>query len=299
VLGVALYSTSPVAVQASSVPGPVFSLWRLWLGVPILATATAVQLRAVGRRPDRRAWRWAMWAGMAFGTHQLLLFTAIKTTSVTDVSLINTLAPIVTAVGARLLFGERPGAGFRLWTLVAIAGTGIVILAASTGPRGDPSGTAMAVGNVIAFAAFFLLSKLGRDHIDVLPFLLVTMLVAAVVVTAFDVATNQPMRAVDGRDVTLALAVAAGPGTVGHFAMTWPLRWMPANIPPVLRLGQPILSGTLAWWLLAEPITQSHLLGGLLTITGVCGAMLTPRARRLAQGQLATNADHRPLRRMM
>jgi drug/metabolite transporter (DMT)-like permease len=284
VLGVALYSIGPVAVQASSVPGPVFSLWRLWLGVPILAAASGVQLRAGGRWPERRAWRWALWAGVAFGVHQLLMFTAIKATSVTDVSLVNTLAPIVTAVGALPLFGERPGVGFRLWTLVAMAGAAIVILAASAGPHGDPLGMAMAVGNVVAFSAFFLLSKLGREHIDVLPFLLGTVLLAALTVTAFAVATGQPVRAVDGRDVTLALAVAAGPGAVGHFVMTWPLRWVPANIPPVLRLGQPILSGALAWWLLAEPVTQAHLLGGLLTIVGVCGAVLTPRGRRFARG---------------
>lgn len=293
VLGVVLYSTGPVAVQASSVPGPVFSLWRLWLGVPILAAATAVQLRAGGRRPSKRAWRWALWAGAAFGAHQLLMFTAIKATSVTDVSLVNALAPIVTAIGALPLFGERPGAAFRLWTLVAMAGAAIVILAASAGHHGNPLGMAMAVGNVAAFAAFFLLSKLGRDHIDVLPFLFGTVLVAALAVTPFNLATNQPMGAVDPRDIALALAVAAGPGAVGHFAMTWPLRWVPANVPPVLRLGQPILSGALAWWLLAEPITRAHLLGGLLTLAGVCGAVLTPRGRRFAQGTPPQAPEHR------
>lgn len=286
VLGVVLYSTGPVAVQASSVPGPVFSLWRLWFGVPILALATLVQLRAGGRRPDRRAWRWGLWAGLAFGAHQLLMFTAIKATSVTDVSLVNTLAPVVTAVAAVPLFGERPGPGFRLWTAVAMAGAAIVILGASIGPKGDPLGMAMAVGNVVAFAAFFLLSKLGRDHIDVLPFLLGTMLVAAATVTGFNLATAQPVGAVDGRDLALALAVAAGPGAVGHFVMTWPLRWVPANVPPVLRLGQPILSGALAWWLLSEPVTRAHLLGGLVTIAGVCGAVLTPRGRRFSRGDV-------------
>jgi drug/metabolite transporter (DMT)-like permease len=221
------------------------------------------------------------------------MFTAIKATSVTDVSLVNTLAPIVTAAGALPLFGERPGAGFRLWTLVAMAGAAIVILGASAGPHGNPLGMAMAVGNVVAFAAFFLLSKLGRGHIDVLPFLLGTILTAALVVTVFDVVTGQPMGPIGGRDVALTLAVAAGPGAIGHFAMTWPLRWIPANLPPVLRLGQPILSGALAWWLLAEPITPMHLLGGLLTVVGVCGAVLTPHGRRFTRGNLAAQtAEH-------
>jgi len=56
-LGVALYSTGPVFVQASSVSGPVFSFWRLWLGVPVLGVATLLLLRKGGRLPDLRALR--------------------------------------------------------------------------------------------------------------------------------------------------------------------------------------------------------------------------------------------------
>jgi drug/metabolite transporter (DMT)-like permease len=283
-LGVTLYSIGPVFVAASSAPGPVFSFWRLWLGVPVLGVATLLQLRNGGRRPDRRALRYALGAGIAFGLHQVLFMTAIKLTSVVDVSLMNTMAPIMIAVAAVPLFGERPGAGFRLWTLVAMAGAAVVIVGASAGPQGSPAGTAMAAANVVAFGAFFLLSKLGRDHIDVLPFLFGTMVVAATCVSAFAVVTAQPVGAVSGTDLAYALAVAAGPGALGHFVMTWPLRWVPANIPPVMRLAQPAIAGFLAWLFLAQPITGAHALGGALTVAGVCGAILTPTGRRFAGG---------------
>lgn len=38
--GVVLFSTGPVMVGAASVSGPVFSFWRLWIGVAVLAVAT-------------------------------------------------------------------------------------------------------------------------------------------------------------------------------------------------------------------------------------------------------------------
>jgi len=274
-LGVLLYSTGPVFVAASAVSGPVFSFWRLWIGVPALGLLTALHVRAGGRWPDRRAWRWAGWAGLAFGSHQLLMFTAIKATSVVDVSLMNTLAPIIVAIAAVPLFGERPGWRFRAWTVLAMAGAAVVVLGASAGPEGDPLGMTMAVGNVIAFGGFFLLSKLGREDIDVLPFLFGVMVVAAVSVTAFTLLTGDPIGTIGGRDLGLAAATGLGPGIVGHFVMTWPLRWVAANVPPVMRLAQPILSGLLAWWLLTEPITAPHLLGGALTLVGVAGAVLT------------------------
>lgn len=274
-LGVLLYSTGPVFVGASDASGPVFSFWRLWIGVPALGLLTALHVRAGGRWPDRRAWRWAGWAGLAFGVHQLLMFTAIKATSVVDVSLVNTLAPIVIAVAAVPLFGERPGWRFRAWTVLAMAGAAAVVLGASAGPEGNPVGMAMALGNVITFGVFFLLSKLGREHIDVLPFLFGVMTVAALSVSAFVVLTGEPVGTVSGRDLGLAAATGLGPGILGHFVMTWPLRWVPANVPPVMRLAQPVLSGLLAWWLIAEPITGVHLLGGALTLAGVAGAILS------------------------
>ena len=130
-LSVLIYSTGPVMVQASTVSGTVFAVWRLWFGVVVFGLATLV----VRRRPfivdlkrfTPSAWpttwrslRWAVWGGAAFGGHQLLFFSALKATSVTDVLLVGTLQPIATALGALMLFGERPGLAFRAWTSVAM-----------------------------------------------------------------------------------------------------------------------------------------------------------------------------------
>jgi drug/metabolite transporter (DMT)-like permease len=287
-VGVVLYATGPVFVAASDTTGPVFSFWRLWFGVGVLGLATLAAVRTGGaawpalRRADgRRAWRLAVWAGIAFGLHQLCFFTAVKATSVTDVALMNTLSPIIVALAAVPLFGERPGVRFRAWTLLAMAGAAVVVLGASTGPEGDPVGMALAVANVVLFAAFFLVSKQSRGAISVLPFLLGVMLVAALTVTLYTLAAGEPLAAVTRRDLAFALVVAAGPGAVGHFVMTWPLRWVAANVPPVMRLAQPAIAGFLAWAWLGQPIVTSHVLGGALTIAGVAGALLSPAGRLL------------------
>ncbi len=277
VLGACLYSTGPVMVQASSLTGPVFSFWRLWIGAGVLSGAALVQRRTLGTRTPARAWRWAIAAGLAFALHQVLFMTAVTWTSVTDVTLMGTLSPIVIGLAAGRMFGERPGVGFRLWTLVAMAGAGIVILGASSGPEGDALGMLLAAGNVVAFSAFFLLSKRSRDHLDVLPFLVGVMTTAALAVSVFVLLAGQPVGAATTRDLLLTAFVAIGPGALGHFVMTWPLRWIAANIPPVIRLGQPVLAGLLAWWWLGEPVTGFHALGGGLTLVGVAGALLSRR----------------------
>lgn len=221
--------------------------------------------------------KWAVMCGTAFGIHQLLFMTALKRTSVVDVTLMNTLAPIVVAVLAVPLFGERPNASFRLWSLAAIAGAAAVALIGSSGPEGDPLGMVLAAGNVVFFSFYFVWSKLGRDDIDTIPFLFGSVVTAAIVVSAFVGLTGAPVGGIDGADLMLAALVALVPGLVGHFCVTWPLRSVPANIPPVLMLLIPVLSGFLAWALLGEVVEPLTALAGALTLVGVAGAVLSGR----------------------
>lgn len=279
--GACLYATGPVLVQASSVSGPVFVFWRLWLGVGVLGLSTVVWFLAGGRVPNARAWKWSLLAGLSFGTHQILFTTAIKATSVTTVALIGTISPILVAVAAVPLFGERMGLRFRLWTLLAMGGAAVVVTGASTGPQGDIAGTVMAILNVGFFGGFFLISKLGREEIPVVPFLFGVMLTAALAVSAYDLASGTSVSGMARNDYLFALAIAIGPGALGHFVMTWPLRYVAANVPPVIRLSQPVISGALAWFFLREAIGPTHLLGGALTLAGVAGAMLSPSGRTL------------------
>ncbi len=272
-------------LQRSGVSGPVFSFWRLWIGAAVLGSA-ALGVRVRTGQPlvrNRTALRWPALAGVSFGIHQLMFMSAVKMTSVVDVALMNALAPIITALGAWWLFRERPGSRFFAWSAVAIGGGAFLALGASAGPTGNPGGMVLAVLNVVFFAGFFLTSKRGRDHIDVLPFLAGVMLVSAVVVSGYVLAVGEPVGAVARLDLLLAAGVALGPGALGHFVMTWPLRWVPANIPPVMRLAQPALSGGLALLVLGEPLTFSHLLGGLIVVTGAFGAISSRDGRKLRQ----------------
>jgi drug/metabolite transporter (DMT)-like permease len=284
-LGVAFYATGPVMIRASSVTGTVFSLWRLVIGVPLLAIPMTVLVRRGGRRPRGRTWIWAFWGGLVFGIHQVMFMVAIKATSVTDVTLMGTLAPVATAVLAARLFAERPGAPFRAWTAVAMAGAAIVILGGSTGPQGDLWGMVMAFGNIVFLSTFFVISKLSREEIDVVPFLTGTTAVAAFGVWAFALITGEPVASLSAGDVVLIVAVAIL-GSLGHFVTIWPLRWVPANIPSLFQLAVPLIAGALAWIFLDEGITPWHVVGGALTIAGVCGAVLSPSGRSfVAEGE--------------
>ena len=273
VFGVALFSTGPVMVAGANTSGPVFSFWRLWIGVVLLGTATVVYCRSRDRWPTLEGWRWAAICGLAFGFHQLTFMTALRLTSVVDVTLMNTIAPIMVGVLAVPLFGERPGLRFRLWSVVAIAGTAIVVLAGSSGPNGDPFGMLLAALNVVGYSFYFVWSKLARDKIDTVPFLFGTVLFAALSVSAFGVLAGEPLGSISAHDLLLCFLVALLPGFLGHFSVTWSLKWVPANVPPVIMLGIPVLSGIMAWAFLGQGVHPAQVLGGAITVAGVAGAL--------------------------
>jgi drug/metabolite transporter (DMT)-like permease len=223
-----------------------------------------------------------MAAGAAFSLNQVLFFSAIKRTSVVDASLMSTLSPIVVAFFAIPLFGERPASSFRVWSLVAMAGAVFVVLGSSSGPDGDPLGMLMAMGSTVCFAGFFLISKLCRDDLAVVAFLTTVMGTAAVLVSAFVLMIGLAPGEVGTSDLWRAMAMAIIPGTLGHVVMTWPLNYVPANIPPLMRLAGPVVSGSMAWFFLGEGITWVHLVGGLIITVGLAGAIRSKAGQALA-----------------
>ena len=275
-LAVLVFSTGPVLVASADVSGATLSFWRLWFGTGALALITLAYVRSSGRSPTRYGWRWALICGVVFGAHQLAFMIAIRRTSVVDVTLMQVLQPLVVALLAAHAFDEHPGRRFRAWSLVAMAGAAAVALGGASGPKGDPGGMLLAVLNIVLYSVFFLGSKQSRDHIDVVPFLFGMTAVAAVLVSAYVLVAGEPVGSVRTHDLLIAAGVALLPGTLGHFLATWPLRWVPANIPPLLQLALPFLAGSLAWLLLDQSITLVHLLGGIVTIVGAAGALRAP-----------------------
>lgn len=289
--GVVLFSTGPVLVAGAGISGAAFSFWRLWMGVAVLGLTTLWLRRGEGGRFTRTGLRWAAFCGVTFAAHQVAFMTAVQATSVVDVTLMNTVAPVVVGALAVPLFGERPGLRFRAWSAVAMAGAAAVVVAGSSGPQGDPWGMALAAGNVVFYALYFVGTKAARPHIDTVPFLWAVIVVAALAVSAWVAVSGVAVAPVSGDDLARCLAVALLPGAVGHFSVTWALRWVPANLPPVIMLSIPVLSGALAWAALGQTVRGGQVLAGVATLVGVLGAVRSPTAHRLGADDALTYSE--------
>jgi len=285
VASVVIMSTGLIAIQASDLTGVQFSFWRLWCTT--LAFGVLVAVRAVwfGVRPSPASLKCTIWPGLAVGVAQPLMFTAMKLTSVTDVVLLTSLMPLLVILVAVPILGERPGGRFLVWALLAVIGAGIVGYGGSTGLGGDPVGIAMACASLVAWAFYMVFLKIARAHLDAVTLMWTIFGIAAIVVTIYVAATGWNTGPVSDRDWLLLAYMTAIPGGTGLMMMTWAYRWLPANIPPLVLRAEPVVASALAWWLLSEPVTTLHLLGGGIALTGVIGAILHPSEHKPKAGE--------------
>ena len=77
------------------------------------------------------------------------------------------------------------------------------------------------------------------------------------------------------------LGVVVVPGGIGAIMLTWSLRWVPANVPPLMNLALPFLAAALAWFFLGETVTPIHVGGGAITLVGVAAALISPTGKAL------------------
>ena len=279
---VLLMSTGLMAVQASGLAGVQFSFWRLWTAVILLGALAAVRAVWFGVRPPLSQLRKAVWPGLALGFAQPIFFTSMKLTSVADVVLLSSLIPLIVSLIAIPLLGERPGNRFRGWTVLAVVGAALVVYGGSAGVGGNPAGMAAAVISVISWSLYLVLLKIARNHIEDTVLLLWSIFtISALGVTVYTAAAGWDIGPASGRDLLLVLYASLIPGGVGVFLMVWSFRWLPANIPPLALRAEPVASSALAWWLLSEPVTLMHYIGGGVSLIGVIGAILSPSGQRL------------------
>lgn len=305
------YSIGPVLVQVSDASAPVFAFWRGWITILVTATGattlgkinsrrrgrtpvgTRVSAGVTGRSPAGSirtgvfaltAWRewWApVVAGVLNGASTLAFIQAVKLTSVAGTTLLLLMNPVLIALCAIPLFGERPGIRFRLWTLVALIGAAMVIMGGSSGPGGDPLGVALAVVSVVLLSTQMVVTKVGRRTLNTVPVHIVTTVSGATFVTILGLLTGHNFTEMTRTDVLCVLGVVALPATTSSLLMTWAVRWLPANVPPLIHLPVPFFAGALAWLVLDEVMTLNHLIGGAVTLVGVAAALLSSSGRRL------------------
>lgn len=291
-VAVVTWGCSNVMIKAVPVPGLVASFYRLWFSVPLLWAIPL--LHQPSRARLNGDWlRASLIGGALFSVHQVLFFTALKTTTVANVALIGSLQPPLVLLVAPRWFGEARAERAVGWSLLAVAGAALVVTGAAGLPGWNPLGDALAVLNLFAFTAFFLMTKRLRGRAGATEYMIGMTTVAALIITGICALTQQPLLAPRGAQWLVLVLLAMFPGTLGHFLASWAYPHASAFAVSILFLAVPVVATAGAAVVLGETLRPVQIAGAALVLGAVAAVVLQQSARageELAESVVETDA---------
>jgi drug/metabolite transporter (DMT)-like permease len=197
----------------------------------------------------------SMWGGIALGADIALFFSAVKLTSIVNATIIGSMQPIVVGVIAARFFGEHIGLRNIAWSVVALAGTVVVVAAGADDGTSDIRGDLLALGAMLSWSAYFVTSKNSKATMTSTEFTAGTALWTMVICAPLGFAFGQDMSWPTAANWGWLVLMAATSGLIGHAMMNWSLVRIPLWVGSTFTLLIPVFSALLAWIVLDETIT--------------------------------------------
>ncbi|WP_336344472.1 DMT family transporter [Halalkalicoccus ordinarius] len=275
-------STSAILVRWSVAPSVVVAFYRVLFTLLLLAPVALARHRADFRALSARDGLVAAVTGIALAIHFAAWFESLEWTSVAaSVTLVQT-QPVFVAVGAVLLLDERVTA--RTGGGIALALCGAVVMSVSDLLAGSAFagtalyGNALAVLGAVMAACYVLAGRSLRQRVALLPYVTVVYGACTLCLLGLALAGGEALTGYPPREWALFLAMAIGPGVLGHTVVNWALAHLESSVVSVSLLGEPVGATLLALVLLAEVPGAFTVAGGAVVLAGI---VVTARAQRL------------------
>jgi drug/metabolite transporter (DMT)-like permease len=249
-------------------PGPL-ALLRL----AVAAAALSLLVLARGRRARRlpRTWR-SLGPIVVYGVLWLAGYTVALNAGERHVdagtaALLVNIAPVLIAVGAGLFLGEGFPRTLFLGLAVAISGVGIIALDSSAG--GDWIGVAYCLLAAVLFTAGMLIQKVALHQVDGLTATWLACVAGTAALLPWLPQTLDELGSASTPAVLGAVYLGLFPTAIGFVTWAYALRRTSTGRLSATTYAVPAVSVLMSWLLLAEVPTAYGLVGGVICLVGV------------------------------
>jgi drug/metabolite transporter (DMT)-like permease len=247
---VRLADAHPVAIAA----------WRLGIASLLLAPIAGRRLATL-RRLGRTELALLLLAALALAAHFFTWIGAVQHTSVANAAVFFAVNPVITAVAAHVLFGERLSPRLGLSILLGLLGVGAIGAADLALRREQLLGDGLAVLCSLLFTCYFLLGKRLRRSLDSAVYVTALYGLASLASFAGIVVLGLPIVGYPRGTWLAFVLMALVPTMLGHTSFNHALRHMDAGRISTLTLSEPLFAGLVALVAWGEPVRTSALLG--------------------------------------
>ncbi len=268
-VGMLVISTDSLITRAADAEGWDVAFWYGAFSAP----AMALYLTISEDDGPIAAVRRSGWLVLVSGALQTISTTAfilaIKNTTVANVVVIIAAAPLITAVLARVLLGERTQR--RTWTGIALAMIGILIVVSGSVGGGGFTGDLLAV---VAITAFGLNLTIWRRMPEMSRIL---VLAVAGVITATVAATQAQILGHPTKTYLLIGLMGLALGPLGRVSLASATRYLTAAEVSLFTPVETIAASLWAWLFFSEvPGTRTWVGGAAIIAALIYGIVMAP-----------------------
>lgn len=278
-LAAVLWGFGGIFAALTYAPGMLLAFYRLWMGVVVYVIFLSASRRRLSWQVMRATWV----GGLLLAGDMAMFYTAVKTTSIVDVTVIGAFQPALVMIVSRRLFAERVARWDVVWIVVAMIGVSITVVGPGVSDHHKLMGDALAFGSLVSFSAYWMVSKRARDLTGALEYTTGVTLFAALAMTLVVVVGAQPLGQIKAGDWWWIVLLVAVPGS-GHLVMNWAHRFVDASISSAISCLSPLIAAVAAIPILGQSLTLLQAVGVLVGLLAI--AVIAVRQRQPLESPL-------------
>jgi drug/metabolite transporter (DMT)-like permease len=265
---VVCWGAGNILARQPDLSGVQLAFWRLTLSSLCYAAIVLV-------RRGRLTWvqfRACLPPAVMMGLWLITLYEAIKSTTVTNVSMIVSLAPVLLLWSAARRFAEPVSLKLLGLVAAALAGTALVLFGSTSVPTWSLRGDGLAVLSLLIFSANMVLTKEARQKVGAMELQAVVWIVAMIVVAPPAALVGEGLSMPDATTWLWVFMLLAVPGS-GELLMNWAHKHVRISVSSMALLGAPPITMVGAALFLDEPIKLAQVIGGTIVIAALAAVI--------------------------
>jgi drug/metabolite transporter (DMT)-like permease len=270
VVGLIAASQSGNLIRLGDAHPIAIAAWRLLFASAMLAPIAGKKLRFLRDLTKKDTILLAL-AGLALAIHFFAWIAAVQMTTVANAAMFFAINPVITALAAHVIFGERVSP--KLFVSIALGVAGVAVIGGGDlrlNP-GQISGDGAAVLCSLLFTVYFLLGKRLRTKLPTSAYVTAVYGIAAAFSFIALVFFDLPVADYTPKTWLCFLLMALIPTMIGHTSFNNALKYIEAGRISAATLSEPLFAGLVAYFAWDEAITASGAAGYAL----ICASVLT------------------------
>jgi drug/metabolite transporter (DMT)-like permease len=265
-----LWGLGPLFVRAIDESALTVAAARNWLAVPVMITVAWLAKAPL-------AWRWmraAVVGGVSFTLAQTLAFASFQKTSLANAVLIGAICPVMIAIIAVPMFGERLTRAQIALMAVTMAAVALFVLSAGDTSGATRAGDLLAVGSLGAQTAYLLSIKRARmADVPAAAYIAGVFIIAAVLITPLALVWGSSFTSFSADEWGYVVALAVVVGCTGHGLMTWAQKHVNVGIASVIILGTTVVTAVGGWIFFDQALSGAQVFAGVVVLITIAGIL--------------------------